>query len=309
MKKIIFLLTLLIFSCKNNTISYESIIKDDAFRKKVLSTNNGAYIKLTDGFTYYEEKNSSSDKGTIILVHGFSVPSYIWAPTTNYLTELGYRVVALDLYGRGYSSNPDTPQTDTLRANQVLELMSSLKIDSAIVCGLSNGGRIISKMASLQPTKIEGLIYVSSSSFETHIEQNNKTVSEKEINDYIATYPEKAIGQLEDFYQPEKFPNWPELYKELLTHKGFAKALISTRKNIVTLDDIHLEINDMGIPVYTIWGLHDKVVLYDSFKEKLDSILPNRKEVFIDDDAHLPHMENSIEFEKYFKFFIDEIIK
>ena len=65
----------------------------------------------------------------------------------------------------------------------------------------------------------------------------------------------------------------------------------------------------MGIPVYTIWGLHDKVVLYDSFKEKLDSILPNRKEVFIDDAAHLPHMENSIEFEKYFKFFIDEIIK
>ena len=187
--------------------------------------------------------------------------------------------------------------------------MSKLNIDSAIVCGLSNGGRIISKMANINSKKIQGLIYVSSSSFETHAEFENKKVSQKEINNYIATYPKKAKGQLEDFYEPEKFPDWPKLYEELLTHKGFAKALISTSKNLVTLDNIHKQINDLNIPVYTIWGLHDKVVVYDSFKDKLKLLLPNRKEFFIEDSAHLPQMENSNQFEIRLLEAIEEIIK
>jgi pimeloyl-ACP methyl ester carboxylesterase len=309
MKNLIILLFLTIISCKNNDVNYESIVKNDAFRKEILSKKGGAFIELSKGFTYFHEENSSSNLGTIMLIHGFSVPSYIWEPTLKRLSSLGYRVVAMDLYGRGFSSNPDLPQTDNLRANQVLELMSKLNIDSAIVCGLSNGGRIISKMAHINSKKIQGLIYVSSSSFETHIEFENKKVSQQEINEYIATYPEKAKGQLEDFYKPEKFPDWPKLYEELLTHKGFAKALISTNKNLVTLDNIHKEINDLNIPVYTIWGLHDKVVVYDSFKDKLKLLLPNRKEFFIEDSAHLPQMENSNQFEIRLIQAIEEILK
>ena len=160
MKNLIILLFLTIISCKNNDVNYESIVKNDEFRKEILSEKGGAFIELSDGFTYYHEENSSSNLGTIMLIHGFSVPSYIWKPTLKRLSSTGYRVVAMDLYGRGYSSNPDLPQTDNLRANQVLELMSKLNIDSAIVCGLSNGGRIISKMANINSKKIQGLIYV-----------------------------------------------------------------------------------------------------------------------------------------------------
>jgi pimeloyl-ACP methyl ester carboxylesterase len=173
-----------------------------------------------------------------------------------------------------------------------------------------NGGRVISKLASIKPNLVEKLIYVSASSFYDNPDISSNIVTDKEVQDFITTnYPTISKGQLLDFKYPENYPSWEGKYEELLNYKGFARALISTRKNIVTLDDIHLEINDREIPVYTIWGVHDKVVLYDSFKEKLDSILPNRKEVFIDDAAHLPHMENSIEFERYFKIFIDEIIK
>ena len=291
------------------TPPYESIIKDAAFREQVLATSKGEYIELSKGFTYFEQANPNSQKGTVVLVHGFSVPSYIWSPTFASIKAKGYRVLMLDLYGRGNSSNPDLPQTDALRAQQVLELMTSQEIDTAILVGLSNGGRIVSKIAALQPNRVQGIIYVSSSSFEVHPTQKNTEVSASEIVDYIATYPTKAKGQLEDFYTPEAFPSWPAQYEKLLLHKGFAKALLSTQKNLVTLDAIHQKIDSLGISVVTIWGQYDQVVVYDDFKERLAQLLPQRKEYFIDKAAHLPQMENQTAFEAVFFPSIEDLLK
>jgi pimeloyl-ACP methyl ester carboxylesterase len=292
-------LLVFILGC-TTTPPYESIIKDAAFREQVLANSEGKYVQLSKGFTYFEQANPRSQKGTVVLVHGFSVPSYIWRPTFESLKAKDYHVLMLDLYGRGNSSNPDLPQTDALRARQVLELMTSQKIDSAIVVGLSNGGRIVSKIAALQPDRVQGIIYVSSSSFETHPAQENKEVTAAEIAQYITTYSTKAKGQLEDFYTPEAFPNWPAQYEKLLLHKGFAKALLSTQKNLVTLDAIHQKIDSLAIPVVTIWGQYDQVVVYDDFKERLVQLLPQRKEYFIDKAAHLPQMENQTAFEAVF---------
>ena len=48
--------------------------------------------------------------------------------------------MTLDLYGRGFSDNPDVEYTDTLFAHQVLELLDHLGLEKASLFGLSNGG-------------------------------------------------------------------------------------------------------------------------------------------------------------------------
>lgn len=310
MKKIIILAILCgIISCKSDNILYETIEKNDHFRENILKINSGKYALLENGYTYYEEANQKSLLGAVILVHGWSVPSYIWKLTFNKLKEKGYHVVMMDLYGRGNSDNPDLPQTDALRAEQVIQLTLKLAISRAVFVGLSNGGRIISKIADLNPEKVQALCYVSASSFKDHDTQMNTKVSLQEINAFIDTYPSRSAGQLEDFYKPEKFSNWPSKYEPLLYHKGFAKALLSTDKNLVSMDGIHQKINTIGIPVYTFWGKHDNVVVYEKFKQKLNILLPNRKEYFIPNAGHLPHMENQEIFEKYFLNAIQEVFK
>ncbi len=304
----IILFSLVLASCMSINIPYESVKKNHEFREGVLKASNGKYASLTNGNTYYEEANPYSDKATILLVHGFSVPSYIWEVTFNTLKDKGFHVVMMDLFGRGNSENPDLPQTDQLRAHQVLELIDELKIDKAILVGLSNGGRIISKIAALDSEKIKALFYVSTSSFMDHEKPISVEVTSKEIEDFIATYPTLSEGQLADFYDQNQFPDWPNKYEKLLYHKGFAKALISTQKNLTTMDDIHLKIDSLGLPVYVFWGIHDEVVPYESFKEKLKIILPNRKEFFIEKAAHLPHMENQEVFENLFLTSLTEII-
>ena len=296
----LFVLNLLLISCESSSKNYETVVKDESFRKDVLKSNPGDYVKLTNGYTYFEDVNINSQIGNVVLVHGFSVPSYIMRTTFNSIKDRGYRVIMMDLYGRGFSDNPNLPQTDKLRATQVIELMKSRGIKSASLVGLSNGGRIISKIADLEPDLVNNLFYIASSGFYEYEEIDDKNVYQKEIDDMILKYPEMAEGQVNDFFEGDKYPNWITQYEELQTHVGFARALISTTKNLVTLDDVHSKINSLDIPVYTFWGEFDNVVVYDKFKDRINKLLPTRKEFFISNSGHLPHMENQDEFEKIF---------
>lgn len=272
---------------------------EDNFKYNFELNKDQSFVDLEEGFTFYNATNQNSQKTPVVLIHGFSVPSYIWDPTFVMLREKGFYIISLDLYGRGNSKNIDGDYTDELFANQVLQLLNHLEIEKADFVGLSNGGRVISKIADINSDIVGDLIYVASSSFMNKSKALETDVSEKEVREFIGNnYPTIAKGQLQDFKYPEKFEGWDDKYEELLKYKGFARALISTTKNHYTMDEIHENINNLNLPVYTIWGDSDNVVVYDEFSERLNELLPNRNEYFISNSGHLPHMENQDEFNK-----------
>ena len=61
---------------------------DEAARKNV----PGKFVALTDGVTHYDDAGSAAAK-TIILIHGYSVPYYIWDNTYSSLVQQGFRVI------------------------------------------------------------------------------------------------------------------------------------------------------------------------------------------------------------------------
>jgi pimeloyl-ACP methyl ester carboxylesterase len=275
-------------------VRFESVVKDAEFRASLDLPADAAYAELNQGFTYFRTNKMNDCDKAFVLVHGFSVPSYIWDPTYDFLVSKGRCVITLDLYGRGFSDNPDVAYTDQLFANQVLELLDHLKVEKATLLGLSNGGRVISQIAGLAPERVEQLIYVASSGFRDVSRAANVDVSQEEIDELVARYPELPAGQLSDFKDPTNFQDWDDKYAQLLVHKGFARALISTRKNHDSrvLDRIHAELQASDIPVTTIWGDSDTVVVYAQFSEKIQRLLPKRVEYFVPESGHLPHMEN-----------------
>ena len=205
---------------------FESIIKDQEFKNDFNLGADEYFVELEKGFTYYKTNINDECSEYIMLVHGFSVPSYILDPVYVLLSERSYCVIALDLYGRGFSENVNEPYTDRLFAEQTLQLLDNLNIDRAVFLGLSNGGRVISKIADLKPNSVEALIYVASNGFLEVEELKDKTVSQEEINDLIEQYPSLIESQLSDFKRPELYPDWPEKYAKLTEYKGFARALL-----------------------------------------------------------------------------------
>ena len=278
---------------------FESVVKDAAFRASLDLAPDAGFIELSEGYTYYRMTARDQCDTPDVLVHGFSVPSYIWQPTYDLLVSKGRCVIMLDLYGRGFSDNPDVAYTDTLFATQVLELLDALGVERAAFFGLSNGGRVVSQIAGLAPERVARLVYVASSGFRDVTRATDTSVSQEEIDELIVKYPELPAGQLSDFKDPRNFQDWDDKYAELLVHKGFARALISTRKNHDSkeLDRIHASLQTSNIPVATIWGDSDTVVVYAGFAEKIERLMPRRQEFFVKDSGHLPHMENPVQFE------------
>ena len=63
------------------------------------------FVTLSEGRLHF--KYAGPDDGPpVILVHGFSYASWSYNFVGPLLVEAGYRVFALDLYGRGFSDRP-----------------------------------------------------------------------------------------------------------------------------------------------------------------------------------------------------------
>ena len=78
----------------------------------------GSFIKLSDGITHYE-KAGVAKNGVVLLVHGFSVPYFIWDGFFENLVKEGFQVIRYDQYGRGYSDRLNKEYTTTVYLSNV----------------------------------------------------------------------------------------------------------------------------------------------------------------------------------------------
>lgn len=251
---------------------------------------NGQFIQLTDGITHYEIAGADTAQ-TIVLVHGFSVPAYIWGATFDSLVQQGFRVVRYDEFGRGFSDRPDVDYTPALYRKQLHDLIHSLKLKTPVhIAGLSFGGAVVTDFAVRYPSLIDKMILV-----DPVYRFRSAGGTEAVVNYAMAIDPEKqAGGQLEDFKYPEQFPNWVDQYKVQMQYKGFRHALISTLIHFPgdTIVSNYHKLDALNKKILLIWGKEDQTVTFnysDSLRKDV------RMDFFpVDDAKHLPHLEKPL---------------
>ena len=81
----------LIFICiscsTESKVEYEYLTKNKSFVENLNIESNSAFVSLSDGFTFYSQYNENVSTTPVLLIHGFSVPSYIWDPTLTLLSK------------------------------------------------------------------------------------------------------------------------------------------------------------------------------------------------------------------------------
>lgn len=296
---LIFFWALLLAACSSpKSDDPETLIKDDAFRASV---KTGNFAKLSAGYTYYEFANPESDT-IVVMVHGFSVPSYIWDSTYNAAVKRGYAALRYDNYGRGNSDNPDVMYDVALFSQQLKELLDYLTITKPVnLMGLSDGGRTITAFAFQYPEQVHYLIYVDAAGFENLPPKDSLAspiVTDEEVGAFKKSerYQHMAAGQLEDFYDSTRFRGWDKRYTPFMRYKGFARALLSTIKNVSSLENEQRRIASAGIPVFAFWGEFDTVVKLDAIAATLTDRFPKAELFVIPKAGHLPHMEQAAMF-------------
>ena len=279
---------------------YETIEKDAAYRSSITS---GSFAKLSHGPTYYEYEGKRNEE-TIVFIHGFSVPSYIWDGLYDAALEKGYRALRMDLYGRGHSVNPKVRYNADLFATQIFELLTYLDIQEPVnLVGVSMGGRVISQFAATYPDLIKRLIYIGPSGFDVFkgTGYDDLDVTEEEVQDFIdADFSTRAESQLADFVRPGRFASWVGRYRPLLQAKGFGRALLSTIKNERSMEQENRTIGRLQFPVTFFWGELDTGIPLKNSKSQIEEWIPRAQLWVIPNAGHIPYMEQWILFEYLF---------
>ena len=95
----------------------------------------GDWVELSRGNIYFEwflPDDSKEIKGTMVLVHGFSTPSFVWGGLINNFTSSGYKVLVYDHFGRGYSERPRIKYDKDLYVETLRELIESQQIQDKV---------------------------------------------------------------------------------------------------------------------------------------------------------------------------------
>ncbi len=260
----------------------------------------GAYVTLSDGVTYYEA--AGPDHGRVaVLVHGFSVPSYIWDPTFAALRDAGYRVIRYDLFGRGMSDRPDAAYDGAFYDRQLDELLKALKVDGKIdLFGLSFGGYVSAHYASTHPQRIRTLNLVDPSNTAPTIPWQLATPLLGPYLFQATAVPTMADNQSSDFLHPEQFPGWAERYRPQMQFYGFGRALYRSRLSLSreNFDAIYASIATAGTPVHLIWGKQDPVIPVAQ-AARIRTAIPAVTYTEIDQSGHLPQMEQTALFNQH----------
>ena len=118
------------------------------------------WYKSNDGLKLYaRDYPHDTPRDTVLCIAGLTRNSADFSGLCEHLSQQ-YRVIAVDLRGRGRSNYDPNPLNYHPRSylNDVISLLDALKLPSVIVIGTSLGGLITMLLASVQPHRVTAAI-------------------------------------------------------------------------------------------------------------------------------------------------------
>lgn len=277
-------------SLRNFRFHGETRVLDEAAR----ASAPGQCIELTDGITHYE-LSGPEGQPPVVLIHGFSVPSFIWDPTFAGLVDAGFRVLRYDLFGRGYSDRPDVVYNQALFNRQLSDLITALDLGPAVdLVGLSMGGGIAVNFTAQHPERARRLALIDPSGIPIRLPLAAQLLRVPLLGEWLIDhFAEKLIimGMARDAYARDKAPELAAHYREQMRYHGFKRAILSTWRHgrLFAMTEAYQAVGRQNRPVLLLWGRGDRTVPF-AVNERVRQAIP-QAEFHPIDAGHIPHHE------------------
>lgn len=116
---------------------------------------------LVDGVRVHYQEAGFASRPPIILIHGFTASTLVWSEVLLPIAEAGFRVIAVDLMGFGFSDKPRAHDyTIENHARMIIGLMDELGLERATLVGSSYGGAVAATCALSHADRVERLVMV-----------------------------------------------------------------------------------------------------------------------------------------------------
>lgn len=226
----------------------------------------GEFIELSGGQTHYYWSGPS--RGPVaVCIHGLTTPSFVWRGLTQHLTDMGYRVLVYDLFGRGYSDRPGGDQSPAFFVSQLHELLRKLEQNEELTLfGYSMGGVIAAAYGAKYAHQLRRIVLIAPAGMEISLGRIAGFARDWPLLGdwaYHVGYPQQLRrGILAEASVPKSIDGLAEMQLQELAYKGHLPAIISSIRHSLRkpIPAIHKQLAGSGVPVSAIWGRDDQVI-------------------------------------------------
>jgi pimeloyl-ACP methyl ester carboxylesterase len=256
----------------------------------------GTFTTLPAGVVHYELAGPD-DGQTVVLIHGFSTPCFIWDATSAALASAGFRVLRYDVFGRGYSDRPDTSYNMDLFLRQLLGLLDTLGLQKPVdLVGLSMGGAIAVAFTARNPLRVRRLCLLGPAGLPLKTPLLARLIQAPLLGELIfGAFGGRFLlaNQAGDFCRvPADFAAFQARYARQMPYRGFRRALLSTVR-CDAISDRAAEFAVVGRqprPKLLVMGEHDRTVPLET-GVRIQELMPGINFHAVPRAGHLPHFE------------------
>ena len=267
------------------------------YRHVIFHSQHSRFVEIDRVRVHYQEAGDRSNP-VLVLIHGFASSTLVWSKVFLNLAQAGFRVIALDLLGCGYSGKPDNGEyTIAGQATLLVRLLEHLEIKRATLVGSSYGGAVAATCALDHPQRVEKLVLVGTVNNNRPLRfKLMRIFSSRVVGDVVSplligsrrllrrrmkrVYDRHAWVLDERRVDARYFP---------LRAAGTQRAIIRTVRSW-DAERISRDAHLIRQPTLLLWGENDlEIPLADG--ERLHHEIPGSRLVVFLDCGHLPHEE------------------
>jgi pimeloyl-ACP methyl ester carboxylesterase len=130
------------------------------YRHVVFHSEHSCFVDV-DGIRVHYQEAGDKTNPALVLIHGFASSTLVWSKVFLNFAEAGFRVIAVDMLGYGYSGKPRNGEyTIAGQARLLIGLLDRLGIKRATFVGSSYGGAVAATCALDHAQRVEKLVLV-----------------------------------------------------------------------------------------------------------------------------------------------------
>ena len=276
----------------------------DDFKEQLHHAERSRFVEV-DGVRVHYQEAGAEDAPVLLLIHGFCASNFIWSDVLLPLAEAGFRVIAPDLVGYGFSEKPREAEHYTIeaQARMIVGLMSVLGIEQATLVGSSYGGAVAAVCALDDAERVRRLVLVGAVANDEVKRQPLLRLSVAPVmGDLLSPLmlgsPRLVQWRMRKVYAEASAHLLEE--RRLVAHHLPLRAANTHRAALTTLrrwsaGRIEREAGRIKQPTLLIWGEMDRDVPL-RHGERLHAGLPNSRLIVFRQCGHLPQEERPQEF-------------
>ncbi|MGA9363224.1 MAG: alpha/beta hydrolase [Bacteroidota bacterium] len=242
----------------------------------------------------------------VVFIHGFPFSQEMWKPQVSALSP-DYWVITYDVRGHGESEVGDGQYTIEFFVDDLIALLNHLKIEKAVVAGLSMGGYIALRAVERNPERFRALVLCHTRSEadtdETKLKRaaSIRLVKQEGVKKF-------AEGFVRGAFAPQTFDSKPAAVKPIkeIIEKMSPLAIAGTLLALAARTDTAASLSKIAVPTLILVGESDTLIP-TSAGQSMHEKIPNSGLHVIPKSAHLSNLENPGEFNRLLLNFLRKL--